>query len=94
MENEINDIVVEQMTETITESRYNLRPNKKRNFSSRVQFFAKQNKKHGVRAMMHEIHKQRVNVMFTQMQARTGIKKHGQSAISVMFKEYVQLRDL
>ena len=72
----------------------NIRPNRKRNFSVRVQFFAKQHSGHDVRAMMHEIYKQTVNVMFTQMQARTGIMKHGQRAIAVMFKEYVQLRDL
>ena len=90
VENVTNDNVVEQMTETTTESRYNLRLNRKRNFSKRVQFFAKQHKKHGVRAMLHEIYKQTVNVMFTQMQARTGIKKHGQRTIAVMFKEYVQ----
>ena len=80
--------------EAVSEPRYNLRSNRKRNFSARLQFFAKQHRRHGVRAMMREIYRQTVNVMFTQMQARTGIKKHGQRAIAVMFKEYVQLKDL
>ena len=35
-----------------------------------------------------------IHVCFTQMQAKTGIKKHGQKAIAAMSKEYVQLNDL
>ena len=35
-----------------------------------------------------------IQTCFTQMQAKTGIKKHGQRAVAAMLKEYVQLNDL
>ena len=45
---------------------------------------------HGVQRMLQET----MDVCFTQIQAKTGIKKHGQRAIAAMFKEYVQLKDM
>ena len=34
-----------------------------------------------------------VNVCFTQMSGRAGIKKHGQAAINALLKEFKQLHD-
>lgn len=92
IETENNDI---KAPKEEPEQRYNLR-SRKGNFSQHIrkQFFATQHRCHGVRRMMVDTHRQKVNVMFTQMQARTEIKKHEQRAVAVMFKEYARLRDL
>ena len=44
--------------------------------------------------MMNEIRTKLFDVCFTQMQAKTGIKKHGQRAVAAMLKEYMQLTNM
>ena len=62
--------------------RYNLRSARGRNFESHIggndfQFFATEPSKHGVERMKNEIRRKLFDVCYTQMQAKTGIKKHG-----------------
>ena len=72
--------------------RYNLKS--ARTQGSNFQFFTKEHRKHGVQRMMGEIGRKIFNVCFTQMQAKTGIKKQGQRAIAAMLKEYMQLTSM
>ena len=43
---------------------------------------------------MHDMHKLAVDVTFTQMIAKKGIKKHGDRVVASMYKEYTQLEDI
>ena len=43
---------------------------------------------------MHDMHKLAVDVTFTQLVTKKGIKKHGERAASAMYKEYTQLEDM
>ena len=38
-----------------------------------------------------QMYKKALDVMFTQMSAKTGIKKHGEVAVAAMVKEFMQL---
>ena len=40
---------------------------------------------------MHDMHKLAVDVTFTLMTAKRGIKKHGEIAVAAIYKEYTQL---
>ena len=40
---------------------------------------------------MHDMHKLAMDVTFTQMTAKKGIKKHGEIAVAAIYKEYTQL---
>ena len=40
---------------------------------------------------MHDMHKLAVDVTFTQITAKRGIKKHGEIAVAYIYKEYTQL---
>ena len=44
--------------------------------------------------IMHDMHKLTVDVTFTQMTTKKGIEKHGERAVSAMYKEYTQLEDM
>ena len=43
---------------------------------------------------MHYVHKIAVDVTFTQMTAKKGIKRHGEQAVSAMYKDNSQLDDM
>ena len=43
------------------------------------------------KCFMYNIHKLAVDVTFTQMTAKKGIKKHGEIAVAAIYKEYTQL---
>ena len=43
---------------------------------------------------MYDMHKQAVDVTFTQMMTKIGIKKYGERAVTAMYKEYIQLEDM
>ena len=43
---------------------------------------------------MHDMHKLAVDMTFTKMTAKKGIKKHGEIAVAAMYKEYTQLEDI
>ena len=104
--NAINDEQVEDTenditnTETSTdnvearsEPRYNLR-NRNRDyekvFADNFQFFAQKHAGHGVQRVLQET----INLCFTQIQAKTGIKKHGQRVFAAMLKEFVRIKDM
>ena len=93
-DNSMNAETKGQEPRSATEPRYNLRSARTRNyagrFGSNFQFFSKIPARHGVRNMIRE----QIQTCFTQMKAKTGIKKHGQRAVAAMLKEYVQLNDL
>ena len=40
------------------------------------------------------MHKLAMDVTFTQMTSKKGIKKHGDRAVEAMYKEYIQLEDM
>ena len=40
---------------------------------------------------MHDMHKLSVDVTFTQITAKKGIKTHGERAVEAIYKEYTQL---
>ena len=40
---------------------------------------------------MHYMHKIDVDVVFRQMTSKNVIKRHGERAVSAMYKEYIQL---
>ena len=40
---------------------------------------------------MHDMQKLAVDVKFTQMKDKKGIKKYGERAVTAMYKEYTQL---
>ena len=42
----------------------------------------------------HDIHKLAMDVTFTQMTAKKGIKKDGERELIAMYKEYTQLEDM
>ena len=43
---------------------------------------------------MHDMHKLAVDVTFTKMMSKNGIKKHGVRAVEAMYKEYKQVEDM
>ena len=43
---------------------------------------------------MHAMHKLTVDVAFTQMTSRKGIKEHGDILVAAMYKKYTQLEDM
>ena len=87
---------------TTDEPRYDLRSARKRDYTGHVggnkfrdKFqLSKQHVKHGVQQMMNQIRAKLFDVCFTQMQAKTRIKKHGQRAVAAMLKEYMQLTNM
>ena len=46
------------------------------------------------KCFMYNIHKLAVDVTFTQMTAKKGIKTHGERAVAAMYKEYTQLEEI
>ena len=90
-----NNSVVEEVEypepiKTTNAPRYNLRSARGKDF----QFFGTEPSKHGVERMKNEIRRKLFDVCYTQMQAKTGIKKHGQRAVAAMLKEYMQLTSM
>ena len=43
---------------------------------------------------MHDMHKLAVDVTFTQMTAKKGIRKHVERVVADMYNEYTQLEDM
>ena len=42
---------------------------------------------------MHDMHKIDVDVTFTHMKAKKGIKNHGEREVYAMYKEYTKFKD-
>ena len=40
---------------------------------------------------MHDMHKLALDMTFTQMKSKKGIKNHGYRAVAIMYKEYTPL---
>ena len=62
-----------------------------------IQFFQrtkKSTRRENMRNIIRELHGRLIHLMFTQMTATRGIRKHGKRAVEVLLKEYIQLKDL
>ena len=62
--------------------------------SYEVQFLQHTKQRSKPKPVIDDYYRASVNVMFTQMSAKKGIKTFGESAIAAMFKEYNQLNDM
>ena len=88
------DNMTEAPEEQPQQSTYNLRPARGRDFTKHigpnfVQFMALRKSRRLV-DKLRRVHGTMVHAMFTQMQAKQGIRKYGRIAVLAMLKEYTQ----